>query len=133
MVAMEQTARCQIAIELYCLTTHVSHFLLLTMKIVKPDLFLTQNSVEFPFLIFFYLIILEIYCALFTPWLDVPHSPASIQLSNSTKPSENIAQNVFKFVYAHRDINIHCVCEFTSLVHSAFFVNGIWLFCSYFP
>lgn len=53
MVAMEQTARCQIAIELYCLTTHVSHFLLLTMKIVKPDLFLTQNSVEFPFLIFF--------------------------------------------------------------------------------
>lgn len=45
MVAMEQTARCQIAIELYCLTKHVSHFLLLTMKIVKLGLFLSQNSV----------------------------------------------------------------------------------------
>lgn len=66
------------------------------------------------------MIILEIYCALFTQWLDVSHSPASIQLSNSTKPSENIT-HVFKFVYAHRDINIRCVCEFTSLVQQCLF------------
>lgn len=100
------------------------------MKIVKPGFSHSLISLSN-----FDLIILELYCVLFTPWLDVPHSSASIQLSNTTKPLENIAQNVLKFVYAHRDINILCVCVcvFTSLVHSAFFVNSIGLFCSYFP